>query len=173
MGYAVAVAACRSPSPAPVGPDAPAEAPDAAIPDASPPAPCTFAVDNQGPYSGQCTAVWQAMDAGSVSHFTRHAFTISGIAGSTPWSVSDAGVLDPTLGDYTLDIMLGSQVWHLRGDLAQASDSGLSTLWTGDGGVALHLTAGSVETFAYSHFRMHDVHGSFDMDQPVAVHARF
>lgn len=144
--------------------------------DASPAALCTFdlpASGFSGPLTGQCTASWRAMEAGSVTHTIHHAFTISGIASDTPWTVSDMGILNDPLADYTVDVRFGTQGWHVAGSLVNAAGPGSGRYWTNEDGVVLHLTAGHVEYLPYDHFYSEDVHGSFDMKQPVELHARF
>jgi len=178
-----ALAACHAASPHPLedAANAPSDTTADALPDAPPDAqasaaPCTLAMPASGftgPLTGQCAASWRAMDAGSVTNFTHHAFTVSGIAADTPWSVSDMGVLNEPIAVYTLDVRVGAQVWHVTGPLAAATGPAPGSYWTSDGGVALHLTAGHIEYYAFGHFDAENVHGSFDMDEPVVLHARF
>lgn len=175
-----ALAACN-PTPPRVLDDAASYVADAssdAAADASPAtAPCTFEMPVSGfssPLTGQCTASWVAMDAGCQTSLIHHAFTISGIAADIPWTISDVGILDDELfADYTIDVQVGAQVWHLTGPLASAAGLPPGRYWASDGGVVLHLTARQFKGFAYDHFYAEDVHGSFDMDQPVELHARF
>jgi len=116
------------------------------------------------------------MDAGSVTNFAHQAFTISGIDGTEPWAISEMGTSDQAANgntDYELHVTYGGgadQTWHLTGSLTEGQGA---NVWTGDGGVVLHLTATSVEQYVYGHFLAKGVHGSFDMDQPIVIHARF
>lgn len=141
------------------------------------PFPCMFTLGTSGPFGGTCTAAWHATDAGSVTNFVRFEVTMSsstGLGAGTPCSMSLSGTLNDGATSYDLGVTLGAQASHAQGtDLTEISHVGLAERWQGSGGVVLYLTAESIETYAYSHFEMHGVHGSFDMADPFVVHAAF
>jgi hypothetical protein len=117
------------------------------------------------------------MDAGSVSNPVRIDVTMSGSSAGTPWSLHFSGVQNSPASDFpiwvTLDVALGAQAFHTPNlVMDEVHHAALTERWEAPG-VALYLTAQSVETYPYYHFEMEDVHGTLDIAQPIEVHATF
>lgn len=187
---AAVIGACHGAGPGPgsdpgdTGADAGSGPPDAAAV-----APCTLALGVGAPSTGTCTASWRAMDAGSVSNFThvRATITGTGIAGdpAAPWSLALASDYVSALGDFTVDLTINGQLQEVRGPGTPAVPepwycgsvppgvNAAAACTATATGVTMHVTAASIEQYAYSHFDTDGVHGSFDLDAPIVLHARF
>jgi hypothetical protein len=142
------------------------------------PFPCTFTAATGGRSDGQCAAAWRAMEAGSVSNFVRIDVTVTGSRDGMPWSIHLSTEQESPASDFpinvTVDVVRGAYAYRTQGLMMdKVSHTALTERWEAPGGGGLYLTAQSVETYAYGHFEMEDVHGTFDIAAPVDVHATF